>query len=289
MKERKFPSIKLSILFLSLVTLSLISFNVSKEENAYSDVSGFKVGDYIQFESYNIPGHYLKIVNLNAKLRKVNLESIHTKPLWETVFIVEKGLANSTSGFYSFRAANKKDHYLRTVNNDVIIHPKSKETRNIEDATWKIDKGRADASLVSFRAFNFRGSFIRHINTDVIISPINKDLDRKDATWKIVVRNDLKQFNPVISDKDPASITPPPKPGTPTPDKKCVLSKEGDTKNSRSTTRDQLSERLTNEVINFCRGKGGIKNDNIFITDKYDGYGKHYLFWKFTVSCNCTN
>ena len=144
--------------------------------------------------------------------------------------------------------------------------------------------GLAKNTLTSFKSFQWNTIYMRHVNGNVIISDAKNDLSKSDATWEIVKRSDLKSVTPV---KPLPPVKPKSKPKKKKKSTNCSLIKKGDTKNNRSTTRADLNKSLYNEIVKFCRNKGGVKDYSFDIVDGYDGLVKHYLYYDLKAYCNC--
>jgi hypothetical protein len=87
------------------------------------------------------------------------------------------------SRFVSFRSHNFASHLLRhqgfRIRLDDVVNPS-------EDATFIITPGLADDTAASFRSVNFPDRFLRHSDFHLFIEPIGTELDRMDATFRIV-------------------------------------------------------------------------------------------------------
>ncbi|GHG67868.1 AbfB domain-containing protein [Streptomyces griseocarneus] len=118
----------------------------------------------------------------------------------DATFDMVDGLADRN--LVSFRSVNFPLHFLRHQDSRLKLHegpntplvppgttppPESPEMKLMrKDATFTKVQGLADPNLVSFRCFNIPSLFIRHRNFHLFVEPINSDLDRKDATFRLV-------------------------------------------------------------------------------------------------------
>jgi len=152
----------------------------------------FVVGDHIMFKAYDWENAFLRHYGGNAMVSVIDSENCKTLAFWDAVYIVEEGLSNLGEGYYSFRSANIPNHYLRHIKGDIIISPKENTDLFRKDATWKLNEGIVDSSVVSFTTSQWNTIYKRHKASNVMISEIKSYQDQKDATWEIKVRNDLK-------------------------------------------------------------------------------------------------
>lgn len=176
--------------FLLLIVLIISSsIGIAQELN---------VGDYIVFKCHNVPDNFIRHQEAFAKISPVsNLSEYSSLDLWDATFIVEKGLANSSDEYVSFRSANIPNYYLRHQNGRLLISQKSNDDLFIKDATWKVNKGFSSDSKFSFSTYQWNSIFLRHQDAVLKITDIKSQLDKDDATWQVITKNEMKTKKPV--------------------------------------------------------------------------------------------
>jgi arabinan endo-1,5-alpha-L-arabinosidase len=133
-----------------------------------------------KFQSYNYPNMYIRHANFDARIDENVTPEMDSQ--WELV----PGLANSGDGYVSIQSVNYPGYYLRHSNYDLSLEKNDGTSLFAESATFKIVPGLADPSYISFQSYNFPTRYIRHYNYLLRLDEIVTELDRQDATFKII-------------------------------------------------------------------------------------------------------
>jgi hypothetical protein len=135
------------------------------------------------FESYDLPGYYLGVVN-----EKVVLIELATEIDKEfTTFNIVPGIADRR--FVSIQSATDPAYYFKSHKNHIILEEFSSWMIYKQSTTFIMDPGFADIQnpdLVSFRSWKYDATAIRHRGTEVLIE-ISRDNEsfRRNATFII--------------------------------------------------------------------------------------------------------
>lgn len=131
----------------------------------------------IALQSINFPDRFVRHANFLGELTPVVNQLDRSDATFSIV------AASSDSRLVSFRSHNFGGHVLRhrdfRVRLDDVVTP-------AEDATFIMTPGLADETATSFRSANFPDRFLRHRDFHLFLEPISNELDRADATFRIV-------------------------------------------------------------------------------------------------------
>ena len=135
----------------------------------------------VSFESYDMPGWYMGVVEEEATLLKPDTEQNREY----TTFRIVPGLFDETQ--ISIQSATDSDYYLRHQRRIIKLHEYSTWSLYKKDATFLKEPGLADTKnhiLVTFKAWNYPNMSIRHRDGEVLIeeSEDNEEF-KKSATF----------------------------------------------------------------------------------------------------------
>lgn len=133
-----------------------------------------------RLQSYNFQDRYVRHADSGVRIDP------DVTPALDGQFRVVQGLADDGSQYVSFESENYPGHYLRHYNYELRLEPNDGSTLFAQDATFGQVAGLADPSWSSFRSYNFPDRYIRHYDYSLRIDPIGTDLDRQDATFRLV-------------------------------------------------------------------------------------------------------
>jgi hypothetical protein len=134
-----------------------------------------------RFESFNVSKRFIRHLNDKTIIIDTNFTSL---PLEDSEWILRPGLVNGS--YASFESVNFPNFYLRHYEGRMYIAELEETNIFKTDSTFRIRQGLADNSFISLETFNFDNIFVRHRDGILIISDIVSDLDRADATFKII-------------------------------------------------------------------------------------------------------
>jgi len=152
-----------------------------------------------RIQSYNYPDRFVRHINFDARIDS------DINPFADSMWKIVPGLANP-SGYVSFEAVNYPGYYLRHYNYDFELAKDDGTVTFKEDATFKIVPGLKDSTWVSFQSYNYPNRYIRHYGYLLKLEEISTDIDKQDATFKIV------DFGLDISTPKPSQDIPTPTP-----------------------------------------------------------------------------
>ncbi|HHW00695.1 MAG TPA: alpha-L-arabinofuranosidase [Clostridiaceae bacterium] len=136
----------------------------------------------VRLESKNITNTFVRHSNYRVQIS--HRDDFRTTPFQDSEWKIVPGLADSSC--VSFESVNRPGYFLRHRDGQVWIDPKSDTALFKADATWRIKPGLADSSMYSFEAYNFPGQYMRHRDGLMWMTTISTDLDKNDATFKIL-------------------------------------------------------------------------------------------------------
>lgn len=125
-------------------------------------------GNRYSFESYDVPGSYIRHMNFLGYVHPVSAGS-DTLTRNDSTYIARPGLANAAC--WSFESVNYPGYYLR--HNDFVIklHAYSGAALYLADATFCPRSGLADPVALSFETSNYPGYYIqRKADNSLIIA-----------------------------------------------------------------------------------------------------------------------
>jgi len=131
-----------------------------------------------RFESKNKPGYYIRHMNSRGRI-----DSVIT-PYEDCLWKVVPGLADPSC--VSFESVNFPGRYLRHRDGELWMDANDGSALFKADATWRIRPGLADPNMFSFESYNYPGEYIRHYNWLLYRTTITTDLDKNDATFKMI-------------------------------------------------------------------------------------------------------
>ncbi len=133
-----------------------------------------------RIQSYNFQNMFWRHVDFDARIDS------NLNPLLDSQWQIVPGLANSGSEYVSFQSVSWPGYYLRHYNYDFVLAKNDGSSTFKADATFKKVAGLKDSTWSSFQSYNFPDRYIRHSNNLLRIDPISTDLEKQDATFKIV-------------------------------------------------------------------------------------------------------
>lgn len=179
----KYGTFKVSVLvwtIILIVTSVCYSSNLSETVQAISPTSTNVEVIKTRLQSYNYPNMYIRHSYFSARIdENVNPEE---DSQWQLV----KGLANQGEGYVSIQSVNYPDYYLRHSNYDFILEKNDGSSAFAAAATFKKVQGLADSSCTSFQSYNYPTRYIRHYEKLLKLEEIVSDLDRMDATYRLI-------------------------------------------------------------------------------------------------------
>jgi uncharacterized membrane protein len=135
----------------------------------------------VSFESYDMPGWYIGVVNEDVILLELETEIDREY----TTFNFVSGLADKA--YTSIQAASDPNYYWTHQNNIIKLQEYSAWMLYIYSATWKVIQGFADTNnrnLVSFRTWNYPDMIIRRHNRRLFLEKSDgSELFKKNATF----------------------------------------------------------------------------------------------------------
>lgn len=134
----------------------------------------------IRLQSYNYPDMYVRQLDFDARID--DYVTPETDSLWQLV----PGLANSGEDYVSIQSVTYPGYYLRHWDYDFRLEKNDGTTIFAEDATFKKVPGLANGSYISFQSYNYPDRYIRHYDYKLKLEKISADIDRQDATFKII-------------------------------------------------------------------------------------------------------
>jgi hypothetical protein len=96
------------------------------------------------------------------------------------------GLADNSC--ISLESVKYPGYYLRHYNGQLIISRDDGSAIFKKDATWYMRDALDGSGGVSFESYNITGTYIRHCNSYLRIDPIYSDLDRRDASFHMILQ-----------------------------------------------------------------------------------------------------
>ena len=136
---------------------------------------------YLSWRSYNMPGKFIRHQNGRAKMDSYLLDAEDS--YWKMV----EGLAGEG---VSFQSMNYPDQYLRYQAGELWLSADD-ESENFNGEVTFIEKpGLANSKLLSFQYYLYPDRYIRHRNNLLYVETISSDLDRMDATFQQIGKND---------------------------------------------------------------------------------------------------
>ncbi|MFG6487689.1 DUF6701 domain-containing protein [Roseateles sp. BYS78W] len=125
-------------------------------------------GTRYSFESYDVPGSYIRHSNFLGYINPVSASSDSlTKS--DSTFIARTGITNAAC--WSFESVNYPGYYLRHNNFILKLNAYSATAPYPADATFCLRAGLANASAISFEATNYTGYYLQHqVDTSMILA-----------------------------------------------------------------------------------------------------------------------
>ncbi|HEV6968592.1 DUF6701 domain-containing protein [Roseateles sp.] len=125
-------------------------------------------GSRYSFESYDVPGSYIRHYNFLGYINPVSASS-DALTLSDSTFVARPGLSNSSC--WSFESVNYPGYYLRHNNFVLKLNAYSATAPFPADATFCLRAGLANAAAVSFEASNYAGYYLQHkTDTSMILA-----------------------------------------------------------------------------------------------------------------------
>ncbi|MGX9899654.1 AbfB domain-containing protein [Arthrobacter sp. SA17] len=133
-----------------------------------------------RLQSFNVPDRYIRHSGSTVRLEPT------TSPLKDSQFRVVPGLASQTDGRISFESVDMPGYFLRHWNYQFSLVQNDGSAIFKADTTFLPLSGLAHNYLTSFRSHNYPDRYIRHSNFGLSLTTIANDLDRADATYRMV-------------------------------------------------------------------------------------------------------
>lgn len=148
--------------------------NITLTKNSGGETTGSRI------QSYNFQDRYVRHSDLVGRIDP------NVSPVEDSQWRIVSGLANGGSDYVSFESVNLPGYYLRHSNYNIVLAQNDGNSIFKEDATFKKVAGLADRTWTSFQSYNYPDRYIRHSNFELRIDPISTDLDKQDASFKIL-------------------------------------------------------------------------------------------------------
>jgi hypothetical protein len=165
-----------------------IHSDLDQRDATFNLVPGLADPSCVSFESLNFPGHFLRHRNGEVWLDRYDGSPLNAA---DATFRVIPGFARPDLA--SFQCYNYPNNYIRHCNGDLFTHPYDNSDLYRQDATWKISAPKhpsviqaVPGAVISLESLNYRNQFVRHQGYRAKKDNINSDLDRKDATFRVV-------------------------------------------------------------------------------------------------------
>ncbi|WP_247040667.1 AbfB domain-containing protein [Arthrobacter rhizosphaerae] len=133
-----------------------------------------------RLQSFNVPDRYIRHSGSTVRLE------LPTSPVKDSQFRVVLGLASQADGRISFESVDMPGYFLRHWNYQFSLVQNDGSAIFKADATFLPVAGLAHNYLTSFRSHNYPDRYIRHSNYSLSLTTIANDLDRSDATFRMV-------------------------------------------------------------------------------------------------------
>lgn len=125
-------------------------------------------GTRYSFESYDVPGSYIRHVNFLGYINPVSASS-DSLTRSDSTFIARTGITNAAC--WSFESVNYPGYYLRHNNFILKLNAYSAAAPYPADATFCLRPGLANASAISFEATNYASYYLQHkTDTSMILA-----------------------------------------------------------------------------------------------------------------------
>ncbi|MBT2533576.1 AbfB domain-containing protein [Arthrobacter sp. ISL-48] len=133
-----------------------------------------------RLQSFNFPDRYVRHTGSTVRLDP------STSPVKDSQFRVVPGLASQADGRISFESVDMPGYFLRHWNYTFSLVQNDDSAVFKADATFLPVTGLGHSNLTSFRSHNYPDRYIRHSNYGLKLTTIASDLDRADATYRMV-------------------------------------------------------------------------------------------------------
>ncbi|WP_251041357.1 AbfB domain-containing protein [Arthrobacter sp. ISL-30] len=143
----------------------------------YSAQTGRRIA---RLQSFNFPDRYVRHSGSTVRLEPTAL------PLGDSQFRVVPGLAGPADGRISFESVDMPGYFLRHANYQFGLVANDGSAQFMADSTFLPVAGLAHSRLTSFRSHNFPDRYVRHSNYGLRLDPVVTDLDRAEATYRMV-------------------------------------------------------------------------------------------------------
>ncbi|WP_457425817.1 DUF6701 domain-containing protein [Roseateles sp. P5_E7] len=128
-------------------------------------------GERYSFESYDVPGSYIRHSNYIGYIAPVSASS-DSLTRNDSTFIARPGITNSAC--WSFESVNLPGYYLRHNNFVLKLNTYSATAPYPADATFCLRSGLANASAISFEATNYAAYYLQHkVDTSMILATVD--------------------------------------------------------------------------------------------------------------------
>jgi len=166
----------------SLGEKTTVVSELDKKDATFKVVAGLADGNCISLEARNYPGYFLRHQDYRVKLHRNDGSQLFRQ---DATFCVKAGLADPNA--VSLESKNYPGRYLRHRDGHLWVEAGDGSDLYRKDATWRIDSPLwTGETYLSFQSFNYPDRYIRHRNALGEATPIVSDLDKKDATFRVI-------------------------------------------------------------------------------------------------------
>ncbi|MDR7299345.1 putative acyltransferase (DUF342 family) [Pelomonas aquatica] len=128
-------------------------------------------GTRYSFESYDVPGSYIRHSNYIGYINPVSASS-DSLTRNDSTFIARPGITNPAC--WSFESVNIPGYYLRHQNFILKLNTYSATAPYPADATFCLRSGLANPSAISFEATNYPAYYLQHkVDTSMILATVD--------------------------------------------------------------------------------------------------------------------
>jgi hypothetical protein len=128
-------------------------------------------GNRYSFESYDVPGSYIRHSNYIGYINPVSASS-DSLTRNDSTFIARPGITNPAC--WSFESVNIPGYYLRHQNFILKLNTYSTTAPYPADATFCLRSGLANPSAISFEATNYPAYYLQHkVDTSMILATVD--------------------------------------------------------------------------------------------------------------------
>ena len=158
-----------------------VTSELDRKDATFRMVPGLADPTCVSLEARNYPGYFLRHQDSRVKLQPSDGNQLFKA---DATFCVRPGLADPN--VISFESKNYPGRYLRHRGGQLWVEAGT-DALFRADASWRIDSPLwTGETYLSFQSFNYPDRYIRHRNALGEATPIVSDLDKKDATFRVI-------------------------------------------------------------------------------------------------------